>query len=102
MSAATGVAKKKSRRALPEDEARFVRLHEEIYGRLAEMALILARSVGKTPVLPIRQLTVNYEPSADSGGSSQPVAYHELTYSDGSKGCYDNVKKVSCDGPCPC
>lgn len=102
MSANTDVVDRKSPRASPDDEARFVRLHEEIYGRLTEMGLILGRSLGRTPALPIRGLTVNYEPAADSGGSSQPVASHELTYEDGSKACYDNIQQASCAGPCPC
>jgi hypothetical protein len=102
MSAESGSCQKKLRHMTAEDHARFMRLHEELFGRLAEMALILARGQGLGPNVPIVQFTVAYDRPAASGGVSQPVLYHQYTYKDGSQSCYDNVKKISCSGPCPC
>jgi hypothetical protein len=86
-------------RPSPEDRARIVRLEEEIIGRVEEMARILARVHGRFPRLPVVTFIRREEPGT---AATPEVAWHEFTTVDGETGCYDNVHKVSCAGPCPC
>ena len=88
-------------RPSPEDLARITRLEEEILSRAEEMVRILARVDERFPVLPLLSFT-QHEGPAPVGASEPFVAFHEFVTTDGHTGCYDNIKNVSCSGPCPC
>jgi len=83
-----------------EDAARSMRLKEEIIGRVEEMARILARAQGRTPVLPVVAFT--RREGRATAGDEKETATMQMTYDDGNVGCYDEEKAVCCDGPCPC
>ena len=77
----------------PEDRARMARLYEETYGRLQEMALIVARNLGMD--------TKGIVPTFRIGSGNDTLDFEgtEIVCSeDGVCGCYDHDTQV-CE-PC--
>ena len=85
-----------------EDRTRAIRLHEEIAGRLEELALIVGRNLGhsgRTPVgicfgSQIERLAEVLKQQPRAPVEEQRVLYHFdcFVFDDGSCGCYDNVR----------
>jgi len=60
---------KKGIRLSPQDRVRMARLYEEVDGRLQEMAVIFARTVGRRPK-PLRAVTLRLPPSRTRVGTA--------------------------------
>jgi len=80
-----------------EDQARLLRLMEEIDGRATELARIVIRNLRLSPTWPIAQYTMQSQQQ-----KSGDLSLFEVTFTDGSKACYDEEASVCCEGPCPC
>jgi hypothetical protein len=82
-----------------EDQVRASRLHEEITGRLTELALIIGRTLGKRAGRPVQVKLRASQSSESSRGEPTPLADRSIElvcvqFSDGSCGCYDYIQGI--------
>ena len=79
-----------------EDRQRMAKLHEEIMGRVEEMARIQARVLGVAAVSNVRRITVT------TAGGPKAATVMETTFGSGYTVCYQDPPGLCCPGPCPC